>query len=260
MAQPENDDARQRARPRPARSRRERSARYPGAGLGESVELCRFLDEHGLDGLGAAEIATALGYRNIKTNTFSARLSAARQFGLLVLENDGYALTPLARAILNEPRPALLTQALLQPPLYAELAERLAGKRVPDAAILANLLEHHHQITASAKQGAAEAFLASARYAGALGDDQVLRLGTDSNGQPAADVSAPSPADVRRRGRGPRSEVRFDLRLWDADRGKVIRVRAPESISPASFERLLQALRLHVRVAEPGPNEQGSGS
>ena len=38
----------------------------------------------GLDGLTAPDIASALGYKNIKTNTFSARLSAARQFGLLV--------------------------------------------------------------------------------------------------------------------------------------------------------------------------------
>src|SRR4051812_50212663 len=85
----------------PARGKRERSTRYPGVPLAESVELCRFVDDRGLDGLTAADIATALGYKNIKTNTFSARLSAARQFGLLALKEEGYALTPLARAILH---------------------------------------------------------------------------------------------------------------------------------------------------------------
>src|SRR5205814_6279900 len=90
----------------PNRPKRERSARYPGGPLAESVGLCKFIDGHGLDGLTAADIASALGYRNVKTNTFSARLSAARQFGLLDLNDEGYALTPLARAILHPVDPA----------------------------------------------------------------------------------------------------------------------------------------------------------
>src|ERR1700712_62344 len=85
----------------PTRAKRERSTRYPGVPLAESVELCRFIEARGLDGLTAGDIATALGYKNIKTNTFSAKLSAARQFGLLVLKDEGYHLTPLARSILH---------------------------------------------------------------------------------------------------------------------------------------------------------------
>src|SRR6185437_12037585 len=107
---------------------------------------------------------------NIKTNTFSARLSAARQFGLLALTGDGYGLTPLAREILHpvdpDDLPRLYRQSLVKPPLYADLVERLAGKKVPEAPILGNVLYHHHQIIASAKQSAAEAFLESARFAG----------------------------------------------------------------------------------------------
>jgi hypothetical protein len=44
--------------------------------------------------------------------------------------------------------------------------------------------------------------------------------------------------------------VRIDLRLWGPDQGKAIRLRAPEVISPASFERFLQTFRLHVRIEE----------
>ena len=55
------------------------------------------------------------------------------------------------------------------------------------------------------------------------------------------------------KGRSP--DVRLDLRLWDADAGKTIRVRAPQTITPASFERFLQAFRLLVRVEEPAPGE-----
>ncbi len=251
----------------PARPRRERSTRYPGVSLPESVKLCASLDNLGLDGLSAPAIAAALGYTNIKTNTFSARLSAARQFGLLNLTGDGYALLPLARAILHPVEPAELPrlhrQALLKPPLYAELAGRLAGKRLPEATILGNVLYHNYQIIASAKQVAAEAFLESSRFAGCVGDDQVFypEGAPGAAPLPAAEPGAPDGAPaVRERHakrdpnpgstQGAGSDVRLDLRLWDRDEGKMIRVRAPQSITAASFERFLQAFRLLVRIEE----------
>lgn len=230
------------------RSRRERSTRYPGVPLSDCVELAKFIESRGLDGLTAPDIASALGYKNIKTNTFSARLSAARQFGLLTLSNEGYSLTSLAKAILHPVDPAelprLYRQAFVEPPIYADLVERLAEKRVPDVAILGNVLYHNHQIIASAKEAAAEAFLASARFAGALGDDHVLRL--QGPASPAAPAPVVQPTPVAR----PKADVRIDLRLWGDDEGKVVRVRAPESITAESFDRLLQALRLHVRIGE----------
>lgn len=235
------------------RSRRERSTRYPGVPLSDCVELAKFIESRGLDGLTAPDIASALGYKNIKTNTFSARLSAARQFGLLVLSNEGYSLTSLAKAILHPVDPSelprLYRQAFHEPPIYADLVERLGDKRVPDVAILGNVLYHNHQIIASAKEGAAEAFIASARFAGVLGDDHVLR----PQGQPATAPAAPPAAPVEPESRPTRlapAGTRIDLRLWGDDEGKVIRVRAPESISAESFDRLLQALRLHVRIGE----------
>ncbi|AGA25494.1 hypothetical protein [Singulisphaera acidiphila] len=238
------------------RSKRERSTRYPGVSLAESLKLCESIDGLGLDGLTASAIASALGYKNIKTNTFSARLSAARQFGLLTLTGDGYGLTPLARTILHpvEPTevPQLHRQALLKPPLYAELAERMAGKRVPDPEILGNVLYHNHQIIATAKKQAAEAFLESARFAGALGADNIFH----PNGPPAPLPAppplavAPAPASAPPLPRPAPAEVRIDLQLWDEDEGKLIRVRSPRTISAASFERLLQTFRLLVRIKD----------
>src|SRR5262249_44023318 len=151
-------------------------------------------------------------------------------------------------------------QALLKPPLYSELAERLAGKRVPEAAILGNVLYHHHQIIASAKLSAAEAFLDSARFAGALGDDGVFlpggvpRAAAPEPPPPAPPAPARTPAPPPPAGppRAASADARLALRLWDADAGKTIRLRAPQSITPASYERFLQAFRLIVRVEEPG--------
>ena len=251
----------------PTRGKRERSTRYPGVPLPESVELCRFIEGHGLDGLTAADIATSLGYKNIKTNTFSAKLSAARQFGLLSLKDEGYSLTSLARSILHPVDPAetprLYRQAFIEPPLYAELATQFADKRLPDPTILGNVLYHNHQIIASAKQSAAEAFLDSAKFAGALGDDHVLRpngtspiaAGTvppgESNGHARTITTPVPPSASAEPGPARSNDVRIDLRLWGDDAGKAIRVRAPEIITPASFERLIQTLRLQIRIEEP---------
>ena len=214
------------------RTRRERSTRYPGVTLAGCLKLCESIEELGVDNLPAADIATALGYKNIKTNTFSAPLSAARQFGLLELTGDGYALTPLAREILHpvDPTdlPRVLRQALLKPPLYAELAERLGGKKVPDPAILGNILYHNHHIIASAKQSAAEAFLESARYAGALGPDNVFRPeGVSGAGTEDTALTPGTTVATPRAPRGPSAPpsrpvpgvVRLDLLLWDADAG-----------------------------------------
>lgn len=242
-------------RPSPARPRRERSARYPGATLAETIELCRLVEARGVDGLAAAEVAAGLGYSNVKTNAFSARLSAARQFGLIGRDGDGCVLTPAARAILHPVDPAALPslyrRAFLEAPLYADLAGKLAGKVAPEGSILANHLYHHYAITAAAKQAAAEAFLESARFAEILGADGIIRPGGPPPAAAAAPTSATGPAADRRRTPPGGSDVRIDLRLWGPDRGKTIRVRAPEAITPASFERLVQALRLHLRIEEP---------
>ena len=136
---------------------------------------------------------------------------------------------------------------------------------MPEPTILGNILYHNHQIIASAKQAAAEAFLESARFAGALGDDQVfLPNGPPEPAPPSTTASKngpatpAAPAQARAASpsaapRGRSSDVRLDLRLWDRDDGKTIRLRAPQSITPASFERFLQAFRLLVRVEEPPP-------
>ncbi len=262
------------ATPPPNKSKRERSTRYPGVPLAESVELCKFIESRGLDGLTASDIALALGYKNIKTNTFSARLSAARQFGLLVLKDEGYSLTTLAKSVLHPVDPGevprFYRQALLEPPLYHDLAEQFAEKRVPEANILGNVLYHNFQIISSAKQSAAEAFLDSARFAGALGDDHILRPGgvpapstTSQNPQQPTTApsvgngSSPTPGSATGQAASLEAEssrssdVRIDLRLWDLDQGKSIRVRAPEVITPASFDRLIQTLRLHLRIEDP---------
>jgi hypothetical protein len=247
--------------PSPPRAKRERSNRYPGTSLEEAIALCRSVEELGVDGLTGADIAQALGYKSIKTNTFSSSLSSARQFGLLELTGEGYALTTLGRAILHPTGDAELArlrrQALLCPPLYAEFATRMGGKKLPEATILGNVLYNHYQITATAKQVAAETLLESARFAGTLADDLVFH--PDGVLAPAPKPTAPTPdhdaPPPRAKNRieptaRERREVRLDLELWGTDEGKRVRLRAPKSMTRESFERFLQALRLVVRITD----------
>ena len=105
----------------------------------------------------------ALGYSNVKTNAFSARLSAARQFGLIALKDETYTPGALARSILHPVDPAdlprLYRQALLEPPLYAEAGRphvRQEIARRPDPR--EHLLSSASEIIASAKDAAAASF------------------------------------------------------------------------------------------------------
>jgi hypothetical protein len=233
--------------------RRERSARYPQATLDQSIELARNIAEKGVDGLPAEAIAAALGYKNIRTHSFSSALSSARQFGLIVLKDGGYALTDLARQVFSGRDPSVRRRAFRMPPLYSELCERFAGKRMPEAPALANWLQHNHQITAAAKLQAAETFLASAREAAVLSSDAVLRLDAPvppSQHEPRSRPTAPAQQTSTEASatRVPSAEVEFTLRLWGGDAGKEIRVAGPAVMTAESYERLLQAFRLHIRI------------
>lgn len=262
--------------------KRERSARYPAAPLDEAIEFCRQIDELGVDGLTASQIATAMGYKNVKTNTFSGRLSSARQFGLVALADQNHSLTQLAKRIIHpldpDEIPSLLQQACQSPTLFAELIKQYAGKRLPEPEILGNLLMHRHQITAAAKSAAAESFYASARFAGILNDNRQLieewdtsaslveprssglitkQTKASTRNSTVSDFTGQNiPAEKVRQPKEKRmneDEVRLDLTLWDTDQGKHIRLRAPSSMTAASYERFMKALQLAIRIVE-APN------
>jgi hypothetical protein len=247
--------------------------------MADAVEFCRQIDGLGIDGLTAPQIATAMGYKKVKSNTFSGRLSSARQFGLIDLADQNYTLTELVLRIIHpfdpEEVPQLLRQACQLPPLFAELMKHYAGKRLPEPEILGNLLMHRHQITASAKMAAAESFYASIQHAGLLDETRVLDAQANQlSGHASASeiratalsipqlaispvVSKPPEVEpnlglVRSTLKSATShdEVRLDLTLWDEDQGKQIRLRAPSTMTQASLDRFIQSLKLAIRVRE----------
>ena len=254
------------ARPAPRPGRSASGARViRGSNLAESLKLCESIDGLGLDGLSAAAIASALGYTNIKTNTFSARLSAARQFGLLSLTGDGYALSPLARAILHPVEPGRAAPALSPGAAQAaalcragRAAGRQAAARRGDPGQRALPQPPDHRLgQAGGRRGVPR--IVAVRRRARRRPGLPPRRPPRAVAAPAARVAAGDrrhrPRSTPRRPAAPRerprsSDVRLDLRLWDDDEGKTIRVRAPQSITAASFERFLQAFRLLVRIEE----------
>lgn len=218
--------------------------------LSEALALVRQMESKGADGLPAEAIGAALGYRNIRTHGLSAPLSAARQFGLIELRDGGYRLTRRGRRLLRPTNAAegaaLRREAMLASELYATLAMKLAGKRLPDEAALAGWLQRDFRISASARLHAAQVFVASAREAGLVDDAGLVRLDDTAR----TDERSLEGSDSDENHGGACDEVEATLRLWADDEGKMVRIRAPGSMSRASFERLVEALRLLVRVGE----------
>ncbi len=238
-------------------ARHGRSNRYPGAPLEDAIGLCRSVEELGVNGLTAVDIAQALGYKSIKTNTFSSRLSSARQFGLLELTGDGYALTALGRAILHPVGDTELArlqrQALLSPPLYAEFATKMGGKKLPEAAIpgeraLQPLPDHRDRQAGRRRDLAGIGPVRGDADRGPGVPSGRLRA-TRAVCHVSSDHRATRDGAEKPRSRA-RAKARLDLELWDADEGKLIRLRAPKSMTRASFERFLQAFRLVVRITD----------
>jgi hypothetical protein len=204
----------------------------------------RQIDARRADGTTAPAIAAALGHRNIRTRTFSARLSSARQFGLITMHHGIYSLTSRGRSLIHpaggEGHQRLLRESFLSVPLYADLAMSLAGKPLPDPQALAGRLEQGHRISTAASRVAAQVFLASAREASLVDDAGVLRL----------DLSQTSP-DASRSPEVPK--VHVNLQLAGTDLGKTVEVKAPASLSRASFDRLIAALEALIHI-DNGPS------
>jgi hypothetical protein len=220
--------------------------------LCDAIHLAEVMLDQGLDGMPAVAIAPALGFSSIRSNAFSSLLSAARQFGLIELRHHSYRLTPLGRALphpIDESHAARLRQeAFFLPRIYQDLARRLEDRPLPQVDVIANLLFQEHHITARAKRAAAETFLESAREAGLLSKDGVLRLQEYNQHSPVSGQlppkSRPEPTEITN------ESMRIELPLRGRDQGKRIVASLPESITRESLDRFLAAIELHVLVTD----------
>lgn len=145
---------------------REKSALYPGATWSDCLDFIQKIGSFNLKAVSYQELAKKYGINNPTTKSFAAKISAAKQFGLITtVQGNTVQLTDVSKRLLyptGEPTRPLELQCFALPPLYAKLIAKFDGTALPAPELLANILMNEHRIIRSAKDSAAKIFLQSA--------------------------------------------------------------------------------------------------
>ena len=151
---------------------REKSALYPGVTWNECVDLIKKIDSFKLSAVSYQALAEKYGLNSTTTKSFTSRIGAAKQFGLITTtQGSTVQLTEVSKRILyptgDQIRDVELS-CFAQPPLYAKLISKYDGVALPSVTILANILMNDYRITRAVKDTAAKCFIESADQLGIL--------------------------------------------------------------------------------------------
>ena len=234
--------------------KRQRSRAYPAFALGECIQWASTVrSELGCTALSRSAIAWALGFKGLN-GASARRIAAMSYFGLFERDNKGLKLSALSDRILkplsDEEKRKAVVQAFLAPVLYAELMARFKlDGRIPT--LLPNILARDYGILDAAARDAAEAFLASGRFAevisaeGQIGQrEPQAALGEgEAEPPPAQDAFLPAEAGkgLRHEHDGAGGEQDFRLALT---RGRYAHFRVPADLSMVD----IQLIRTQVEV------------
>lgn len=146
-------------------NKRERSALYPMITVDDCFEIIELIDKIGGKVYSNASIAQALGMSE-KTNSFRAKISTLRQYGLISGNQGTFRLTDISNEYLyptkDEQRKNAKLQAFLGVPLYKKLVEKYENQALPSMDKLANvLLGKEFGLTKGTKDSAVENFMKS---------------------------------------------------------------------------------------------------
>lgn len=145
---------------------REKSALYPGATWSDCMEFIQKISSFNLKAVSYHELAKKYGLSNPTTKSFTAKIGAAKQFGLITTaQGNTIQLTEASKRLLyptGESIKPLQLQCFALPPLYSKLIDKYDGIAIPAPELLANILMNEHRITRSVKDAAAKIFLQSA--------------------------------------------------------------------------------------------------
>ena len=145
---------------------REKSALYPGVTWLDCMDFIQKIISFNLKAVSYQELAKKYGLSNPTAKSFTAKVGAAKQFGLITTaQGNTIQLTDVSKRLLfptGESTRLLELQCFAQPPLYTKLIGKYDGVAVPAQELLANILMNEHRITRSVKDTAAKAFLQSA--------------------------------------------------------------------------------------------------
>ncbi len=180
---------------------REKSALYPGATWSECMELIKKINSFNLKAVSYQELAKKYGLSSTTTKSFTAKIGAAKQFGLVTTaQGNTIQLTDASKKLLyptGESVRSIELTCFAQAPLYSKLISKYDGVALPAQELLANILMNEYRITRSVKDSAAKCFLESAEQLGLIKGGILCYSDAENEPEePAAKQSASEEADV----------------------------------------------------------------
>jgi hypothetical protein len=165
-ADPDEGDDAQPSQTEPSRTREKSTIKFPYNDLDDVVKLANALHERRGGRARLSELAAAVNQAPT-SGSFRLRVSAARMFGLLNLQNKEVTLTPLGKAVIDHGPGAALArvEAFLMVPLYGKIYAEFSDSRLPDDVGLEARLQHFG-VTRNQTSRARQVFARSADQAG----------------------------------------------------------------------------------------------
>jgi len=150
---------------------REKSTLYPGITWNACLEFLELIDSMKLKSVSLTILAQELGLKSTNTKSFTKKISAAKQYGLIESDHGAVKITSTGRRILNPTTTntyPIKHACFAIPPLHNKLIAEFDGKALPRLDLFENLLMESYGITKSAKKNAAECFMESAKQLGVI--------------------------------------------------------------------------------------------
>jgi len=166
--------------------KREKSRKYPYYDLKECIEFAELISKIGgkLEAPISA-IVSSMGIKSENNKRLNYSMSSSEQFGLISKSNKALKIIELAKKIIfyedEFQKKEAIMEAFKSPPLYKELIKRYEGLEVPET--LPNVL-YKLGIAQSKIKRATITFKRSARFVGALDENNILMTKTSETQEP----------------------------------------------------------------------------
>jgi hypothetical protein len=237
------------------RTRQRGGIAFPYDDLDAAVSLSRVLHDTFGGNAETDQMAGAMG-QNPTSGSFTAKVGAARHFGLVTTSKGAIESTALGRRILlDDEAQAARIEAFLNVPLYSALFEAYRGSQLPgDAGLEAKILA----LGAPEKQAktARQVFARSARSAGFfdLADDRLVKpgIGTVKKDDDGQENEIEKDPETVREGIGMKPAIVTEVFRRLPDAGKAFTARDRERWMAA----LTASLDLEYTESDPEPKAQ----
>lgn len=224
-------------------NKRERSALYPTITVNECFEIVETISKIGGKVYSSGSIAQALGMSE-KTNSFRAKISTLRQYGLISGIQGTLKLTNISNEYLypieDEQKKKAKLQAFLEVPLHKKIIEKFENQALPPADKLANvLLGKEFGLTKNTKDSAVDIFLKSLEQLNLL-INGVLTLGLQDDENKVVDTVENTMFQSENRTEERRSEMISSDKYYNFEiptlSGEAAIIKIPQSVSAKDLD------------------------